>query len=124
MCPFAVKDAYLVYVVKNFHENRPTSSILIFSQTCRECQALAIMFTGLGFQQLSQPIAKMLSCACVMTGLHKLLLYFIMLQVGSLHSQISQHERMSALTRFRSGRIRILICTDLAARGLDIPHVS
>ncbi|VDK71290.1 unnamed protein product [Anisakis simplex] len=94
LCPFAVKDAYLVYVVKNFHENRPSSSILIFSQTCRECQALAIMFTGLGFQ------------------------------VGSLHSQISQHERMSALTRFRSGRIRILICTDLAARGLDIPHVS
>lgn len=50
LCPNAVKDAYLVYVVKNFHQNRPDSSILIFSHTCRECQALAIMFTGLGFQ--------------------------------------------------------------------------
>lgn len=50
LCPQAVKDAYLVYVVKNFYENRPESSILIFSQTCRECQALAIMFNGLGFQ--------------------------------------------------------------------------
>uniref|UniRef100_A0A915AR27 RNA helicase n=2 Tax=Parascaris univalens TaxID=6257 RepID=A0A915AR27_PARUN len=94
LCPNAVKDAYLVYVVKNFHQNRPDSSILIFSHTCRECQALAIMFTGLGFQ------------------------------VGSLHSQISQQERLSSLIRFRCGRIRILICTDVAARGLDIPHVD
>uniref|UniRef100_A0A915ALZ2 RNA helicase n=1 Tax=Parascaris univalens TaxID=6257 RepID=A0A915ALZ2_PARUN len=44
-------------------------------------------------------------------------------QVGSLHSQISQQERLSSLIRFRCGRIRILICTDVAARGLDIPHV-
>ncbi|VDK89499.1 unnamed protein product [Litomosoides sigmodontis] len=94
LCPCAVKDAYLVYVVKNFHEKYPDSLILIFSHTCRECQALAIMFHGLGFQ------------------------------VGSLHSQISQQERTSSLTKFRSGRIKILICTDVASRGLDIPHVK
>lgn len=46
------------------------------------------------------------------------------LQVGSLHSQISQQERTSSLTKFRSGRIKILICTDVASRGLDIPHVN
>ncbi|KAK6104752.1 DEAD/DEAH box helicase family protein [Brugia pahangi] len=94
LCPCAVKDAYLVYVVKNFHEKHPESLILIFSHTCRECQALAIMFHGLGFK------------------------------VGSLHSQISQQERTSSLTKFRSGRIKILICTDVASRGLDIPHVD
>ncbi|MCP9262319.1 putative ATP-dependent RNA helicase DDX49 [Dirofilaria immitis] len=44
--------------------------------------------------------------------------------VGSLHSQISQQERMSSLTKFRSGHIKILICTDVASRGLDIPHVD
>lgn len=46
------------------------------------------------------------------------------LKVGSLHSQILQKHRLSALSKFRSGRIRILICTDVAARGLDIQHVS
>lgn len=49
LCPNAVKDAYLVYVVKTFHEKHPDSSVLIFSHTCRECQALAIMLSGLGF---------------------------------------------------------------------------
>lgn len=50
LCPSAVKDAYLVYVVKVFHERHLNSSILIFSHTCKECQALAMMFSGLGFE--------------------------------------------------------------------------
>uniref|UniRef100_A0A915CQQ4 Helicase C-terminal domain-containing protein n=1 Tax=Ditylenchus dipsaci TaxID=166011 RepID=A0A915CQQ4_9BILA len=39
-------------------------------------------------------------------------------EVGSLHSQIIQSQRTASLTRFRSGKIRILICTDVAARVL------
>lgn len=50
LCPNGVKDAYLVHVVKNFYLKRETASILIFSQTCRECEALAIMFKELGFE--------------------------------------------------------------------------
>ena len=46
------------------------------------------------------------------------------LQVASLHSMIPQRERTAALTEFRSNKTRILVCTDVAARGLDIPHVS
>ncbi|XGW08727.1 hypothetical protein V3C99_011218 [Haemonchus contortus] len=44
--------------------------------------------------------------------------------VGSLHSQIEQRLRNAALSSFRSKTLRILICTDVASRGLDIPHVD
>ncbi|VDP07059.1 unnamed protein product [Heligmosomoides polygyrus] len=44
--------------------------------------------------------------------------------VGSLHSQIEQRLRNAALASFRSKVLRVLICTDVASRGLDIPHVD
>lgn len=41
----------------------------------------------------------------------------------SIHGDRSQSEREQALRSFRSGRTPILVATDVAARGLDIPHV-
>ncbi|THY97853.1 ATP-dependent RNA helicase-like protein dbp8 [Aureobasidium pullulans] len=45
-------------------------------------------------------------------------------RVTSLHSGLPQHERTNNLARFRAGAARILVCTDVAARGLDIPEVG
>jgi ATP-dependent RNA helicase DDX3X len=42
----------------------------------------------------------------------------------SIHGDRSQYEREAALKSFRSGRTPILVATDVAARGLDIPHVT
>ena len=42
----------------------------------------------------------------------------------SIHGDRSQQEREMALRSFRSGRTPILVATDVAARGLDIPHVT
>ena len=39
------------------------------------------------------------------------------------HGAMEQHERDSALFKFRSGASNILVTTDLAARGLDIPII-
>jgi ATP-dependent RNA helicase DDX49/DBP8 len=44
--------------------------------------------------------------------------------ICALHSQQTQAARLSALAKFRSHQTRILIATDLAARGLDIPRVN
>ena len=41
-----------------------------------------------------------------------------------LHGGMNQHVRMDCLERFRNGEIRFLVCSDVAARGLDIPNVS
>lgn len=40
------------------------------------------------------------------------------------HGGMEQEERERALLKFRNGSIKILITTDLAARGLDIPEVA
>ena len=45
-------------------------------------------------------------------------------QIGVLHSNKSQNYRINALERFKSGISRILISTDVASRGLDIPDIS
>ncbi|KAH3669388.1 hypothetical protein OGAPHI_001509 [Ogataea philodendri] len=42
----------------------------------------------------------------------------------SLHSEMPQSERTNSLHRFRAGAARVLIATDLASRGLDIPSVE
>ncbi|KAL8734634.1 MAG: hypothetical protein Q9181_003118 [Wetmoreana brouardii] len=45
-------------------------------------------------------------------------------RVTSLHSQLPQSERTSNLARFRASAARILVATDVASRGLDIPEVE
>jgi len=44
--------------------------------------------------------------------------------VGALHGDLDQRARMAALESFRNGGVQLLICSDVAARGLDIPDVS
>ncbi|WZY87639.1 DEAD-box ATP-dependent RNA helicase 11 isoform X1 [Brassica rapa] len=42
----------------------------------------------------------------------------------SIHGDRTQQEREEALKSFKSGRTPIMVATDVAARGLDIPHVA
>jgi ATP-dependent RNA helicase RhlE len=45
-------------------------------------------------------------------------------QLGVIHSNKSQNQRINTLEDFREGNIRILLSTDLVARGVDIFEVS
>eukprot|EP00033_Pygsuia_biforma_P000969 GCRY01001111.1.p1 GENE.GCRY01001111.1~~GCRY01001111.1.p1 ORF type:complete len:654 (-),score=106.84 GCRY01001111.1:1032-2993(-) len=51
-------------------------------------------------------------------------LYHEGIPAASIHGDKTQREREDALRRFRSSRATILVATDVAARGLDIPNVS
>jgi ATP-dependent RNA helicase RhlE len=42
----------------------------------------------------------------------------------ALHGNKAQSARVKALDGFRSGKVRILVATDIAARGIDIPGIS
>ncbi len=44
--------------------------------------------------------------------------------VAAIHGNKSQGQRERALAAFRDGRVRVLVATDVAARGLDIPAVT
>lgn len=57
------------------------------------------------------------------TYLHHLL-HLLGHQVTSLHSKLPQRQRVDNLGRFRAAASRILVATDVASRGLDIPEVS
>ncbi|KAG1712200.1 putative ATP-dependent RNA helicase DDX49 [Nymphon striatum] len=94
LCPASVKKGYLINIIQKYEEENPNSSIIVFTSKCKLCQILFMMLNDLGFQ-------------CV-----------------ALHSMISQKERLASLSKFKSNVSRILIATDVASRGLDIPAVG
>ncbi|MGL1900807.1 MAG: DEAD/DEAH box helicase [Fibrobacterales bacterium] len=44
--------------------------------------------------------------------------------IGALSSDVTQNNRQKILKQFRSQELKVLIATDVAARGIDISHVS
>ena len=45
-------------------------------------------------------------------------------EAGALHGDMDQRSRMTMLSNFKEGRLKLLVASDVAARGLDIPDVS
>ena len=94
LTPPEAKDGYLVHVVQLCREKYERGSIIIFVRTCKECEAIAMMLNQFDYAAVS------------------------------LHSSKSQRDRMGALSQFKSNHVRILVATDVASRGLDIPTVE
>ena len=46
------------------------------------------------------------------------------LPATSLQGNLSQNQRQVAMNNFRSGRVKILVATDIAARGIDVSQIS
>jgi ATP-dependent RNA helicase DDX47/RRP3 len=73
---------------------RRESMIMIFVRTCESTRLLALMLRNLGLKAMS------------------------------ISGQMSQDKRLGALNRFKAKDCNILICTDVASRGLDIQGVD
>ena len=67
---------------------------IVFTRTVAETQRLAILLRALGFGAIP------------------------------IHGQLSQAARLGALNKFKTGARDVLVATDVAARGLDIPAVD
>jgi ATP-dependent RNA helicase DDX47/RRP3 len=70
------------------------NTAMVFTRTCEATRKLAVILRNLGFVAI--PIS----------------------------GQMSQPKRLGALAKFKAGDCNILICTDVASRGLDIPSVN
>ncbi|CAM36870.2 putative ATP-dependent RNA helicase [Leishmania braziliensis MHOM/BR/75/M2904] len=62
--------------------------------------------------------------SCLRAELVRLTLQLLGFPVCSLDSLLTQQHRLDNVASFKLGISRILVCTDIAARGLDIPAVS
>lgn len=106
--PQNVKDCYLVYMLRQLisdpeddEDESSTATVkaikpscIVFISTCRKCEIISEMLLELGIENVA------------------------------LHSNINQSRRLASLGKFKSGVSRILLATDVASRGLDIPSVE
>ncbi len=67
------------------------STAIVFTSSCRSCEVLATTLRALG------------------------------IDAAPLHSQQPQARRLAAIGKFKQGSLRLLVATDVAARGIDIP---
>ncbi|KAF8664733.1 hypothetical protein HU200_054452 [Digitaria exilis] len=72
----------------------PGSMVMIFTDTCTTTRLLALMLRNLGFEAIF------------------------------INGKMSQDKRLGALNRFKSKACNIIVCTDVASRGLDIRGVD
>jgi len=81
-----------------------------------------LLFTFLKRNMKKKIIIFMSSCNAV--KFYSELLNFVDIPVMDLHGKQKQHKRTSTFFQFSSAKSAILVCTDVAARGLDIPEVD
>uniref|UniRef100_A0A7S2ZA53 ATP-dependent RNA helicase n=1 Tax=Rhodosorus marinus TaxID=101924 RepID=A0A7S2ZA53_9RHOD len=81
-----------------------------------------LLFTFLKRNMKKKVIIFMSSCNAV--KFYSELLNFVDIPVMDLHGKQKQHKRTSTFFQFSSAKSAILVCTDVAARGLDIPEVD
>lgn len=88
--------------------------------TQREAYLHVLLLTPLHADKSAIVFANRAGTAALLETMLRLLGH----RVTALHSGLSQRERTDNLGRFRAAAARILVATDVAARGLDIPTVA
>jgi ATP-dependent RNA helicase DeaD len=91
---YTVKDSYKTEVISRLLQTLPEFYGIIFCQTKMEVAELADVLTQRGFP------------------------------ADSLHGDKSQQERESTLKKFKQRQVKVIVATDVAARGLDIKDLT
>ncbi|MBT9162894.1 MAG: ATP-dependent RNA helicase RhlE [Dehalococcoidia bacterium] len=91
---YPIKQHLKTSLLKEILRRTKTESVLIFTRTKHRAERVAQQLAKAGYR------------------------------VTSLQGNMSQYQRQAALDGFRTGSFRILVATDIAARGIDILKIS
>ena len=100
MVPATAQFIYLAHdldkpeIIGRVLQSEDASKIIVFTRTKRQAQRVADDLAERGFRS------------------------------SALHGDMAQVAREKALTRFREDKLDVLVCTDVAARGIDVRGVS
>jgi ATP-dependent RNA helicase RhlE len=91
---YPVPDSLKSDLLRHLLRNAEMPSVLVFARTRRGARRLARVIETDGFS------------------------------VGQLHSDLTQPQRNKAMDGFRRGDFQVLVATNIAARGLDVDHIT
>jgi len=90
----ADNDAHKARMLDTLLRESDVDQTLVFTATKRAAEDLSVSLLGKGFD------------------------------VGALHGDMRQRERSQMLQRLRDGKMKVLVATDVAARGIDVPGIN
>ncbi|HSP35305.1 MAG TPA: DEAD/DEAH box helicase [Thermoanaerobaculia bacterium] len=91
---YPVSKARKIELLLHLLRDRKLDSVLVFSRTKHGADKIARKLTTAG------------------------------IQTAAMHSNRTQSQRVKALDSFRAGNVRVLVATDIAARGIDVEGIS
>jgi ATP-dependent RNA helicase DDX49/DBP8 len=92
--PGHVREVFVMALLEEIQKNSDFSQTIVFTNHCDTTETLALILRALGFK------------------------------TAMIHSKMAQEDRFLAVSDFKANRQRVLVATDVAARGLDIPFVD
>jgi len=128
LVPSHVRESYLYYLLCNppepiIHLRRSAPNpVRRPHTTSRKKRSAKIVGSG---EDFLQPPPTIIFCAKTRTAAYlTALLQTLSIRSTALHSRLTQRERLTSLSLFRSSVIPVLVSTDVGARGLDIADVA
>ncbi len=101
--------------------SKPAEKIIQTAYICYEAQKLRII-ESLFKEQKPERVIIFASSKLKVKEVTKAL-QRLKLSVGEMHSDLEQSQREEIMHEFRSGRINMLVATDIVARGIDIDDI-